>query len=81
MLIFSPTQVSTPFLGGTLLMDFNNPFQGGVLNVGITGGSGSLVLGMPNSPDLVAFGQAAVPDASQSQGWAFSNGLQLVICP
>ena len=79
-LIISANQENQSFLGGTLLMDFQNPFA--TIPVGISGGSGSTNIAIPNGfAGLTGFGQAAMPDGSQSQGWAFSNGLAITVCP
>ena len=79
ILIFSGTQASVPFLGGTLLLDFQNPLV--LLQVSISGGSGSTNLFIPNGVGgFTAYGQAAMPDGSQSAGWALSCGLAVTVC-
>ena len=81
-LILSANQASTPLLGATILIDYQNPLL--TQNFAVTGGSGSTSVTPPNNPALVgftAYGQTAMPDGSQSQGWAFTNGLAVTLCP
>jgi len=81
-LIFSLTQTSTPIFGATLLMDYQNPVV--MLPFATTLGVGVINLTLPASPTLAylpVYGQVGVSDASQAFGWAFSNGLEMVLCP
>ena len=54
------------------------------LPVAVVAGTGSVSLPVPANPNLAGFAvhvQAVMADAAQPAGWAFSNGLSLVICP
>ena len=81
-LIFSLSQASTPIFGATLLMDYLNPVA--VVPFTTTLGLGVVGLTLPSSAGLAylpVYGQVGVADATQPFGWAFSNGLEMVLCP
>ena len=78
----STGQSSLPFAGGMLVVDIGTLAL--IVNVGASGGTASFSLPLPNLPSIVgatAYFQAAAPDAGQSAGLAFSNGVELVVCP
>ncbi|MEZ5976715.1 MAG: hypothetical protein R3F34_00630 [Planctomycetota bacterium] len=73
---------SFPIFGGVGLVDPAQYYTYFVTTV--TGGATTLTLNLPVSPNLAGLTanfQALAPDAGQPQGWALSNGLELVICP
>lgn len=78
----STTAGSLPFYGGQLLVGPAG-FIGLIVLPAVDGESG-FELPLPNDSGIAGlslFVQVAAPDAQQSQGVAFSNGLQLTICP
>jgi hypothetical protein len=80
--IFSLAQTSTPLFGGTLLMDFANPIA--TIPFTTTIGLGVIPVPLPSTPSLAyldIYAQAGVLDAAQPFGWAFSNGLKVILCP
>ena len=78
LLWVSQTQTSIPLLGGTLLAQLQGaPFR---LPITLTGGATSISFTIPGGASgLTAYCQAAVRDATQSNGFAFTNGLQMDI--
>lgn len=81
-MFLSTTAGATPFYGGQLLVGPVG-FIGLIVLPVIEGESG-FELQLPNDPGIAGlslFVQTAAPDANQAQGVAFSNGLQLTICP
>ena len=77
-LLVGPLESSVSLLGGTVLIYFPDPIVSA--SVPIAGGTGSLTVTLP-AAGLVGFVQAAMQDASQPAGWAFSNGLRVGVCP
>ena len=56
----------------------------GLIVLPVIEGESGFELQLPNDPGIAGlslFVQTAAPDANQAQGVAFSNGLQLTICP
>jgi len=80
--IFSLSQATIPLLGGTLVLDYLNPVA--TLPFGTSLGFGVIAVPLPSDPALAyltVYAQAGVLDAGQAQGWAFSNGLEVILCP
>ena len=80
-LLYSPFTTSLPLYGGTLLVD---PGVLIFLPLASDGaGAATLPLNIPSDPLAVGLPlnfQAALPDGPGFDDWAFSNGLQGVIC-
>ena len=79
-LILSASPASTPFKGGTLLVDLSQVYTQRTLPV--SGGSGSITLAIPDDASLVgltAYAQVGGPDATQPGGVALSNGLSIFV--
>ena len=82
LVAFSRGQGSLPFLGGVALIDIAT-----FIDVALATPSGVesiLNVPIPNNPALAGLEvdfQAFGGDATQPQGFAFSNGVQLIICP
>ena len=71
-----------PFAGGQIVVNIGTLAL--LANVGASSGTANFNLPLPNLPSIVgatAYFQAAAPDAAQSAGLAFSNGVELVVCP
>jgi|MDSW01.1.fsa_nt_gb polyhydroxybutyrate depolymerase len=69
------------FLGGTVFPDINNLFSQIPINTDANG-NGSVSFAIGNNPSLLgltAYSQVGLRDSSQSNGWAFSNGLAVTI--
>lgn len=82
LLILAGTNPTTPLLGGTVLIDFNNPFATLTAPIG-GGGSGSTTVPIPNNPGFIGitgYGQVGTNDGTAPAGWAFSNGLTFPFC-
>lgn len=80
--IVSLQQAAIPFAGATILVNYVNPPA--TFNFSAATGSANVNLPIPNNPAyafLPIFLQAGAPDGSLPGGWAFTSGLQLVICP
>lgn len=81
--ILSLNQGSTPFANGTILVDFQNPAA--TFNFAASGsGTATVNIPIPNNPAIAflpTFLQAGTIDGSLPGGWAFSNGLQMTLCP
>lgn len=79
----SSAQADVPLLGGTLLIDLSKaivPLQ----TLGAPGGTSTWNLAIPANPALAGmtgYAQAAALSANQPGGIAFSNGVELVVCP
>lgn len=81
-LIVSLSQASIPFAGATILVNYVNPPA--TFNFSAPSGSATVNVPIPNNPGIAflpIYMQAGAPDGSLPGGWAFSNGVQLVICP
>ena len=82
LLILSGTQTATLALGGTILVDYLNPaFTLSISTDGSGAGTGTFTL--PDSPAWIGidgYSQVGIIDASQSAGWAFSNGVAFTFC-
>ena len=75
-------QGSFPFLGGTFLLDPTKLVDPLLIEAPLDGRS-SNVLPIPNDPGLAGatvYLQSLTLDPSQTQGWAFSNGLSFELC-
>lgn len=80
-LILSTTQLGTPAFGGTIYANYLNPAA--TLTVSTVGGAGSTSTQLGTSPTLLGltgYAQVGILDASQSFGYAFSNGLAFSFC-
>lgn len=80
--IVSLNRVDRSLFGGTLFPDVTQ-ILAQLPASSAADGTGSLQFTMVNNPSLLgltAFLQVAMPDATQSHGWAFSNGLAAEIC-
>lgn len=78
----STTPGNLPFYGGQLLVGPGGFI--GLIVLPVVHGESGFELPLPNDPGIAGLSlylQFAAPDATQSQGVAFSNGLQLTICP
>jgi len=81
-LILSTTNPVVPLLGGTVYVNHLNPYS--LIPVATSGGIGVYALTFPASPSIVGvtgYCQMAAPDAAQTFGWAFTNGLAVTFCP
>ncbi|MDF1799738.1 MAG: matrixin family metalloprotease [Planctomycetota bacterium] len=82
ILIIGLSPATVPLLGGTIFLDYTNPAA--TLGINLTLGVGAAPISLPASPGLAyvsGYAQVGTQDASQPQGWAFSNGLQITFCP
>jgi plastocyanin len=79
--IISLNQTALPFFGGVLLVDFFNqliPFS----FLPAFGGVATFNIVIPNDPAFVGlpvYFQTGIPDPGQAGGFAFSDGLELII--
>jgi hypothetical protein len=74
----SSTQTSLPFLGGTLLSDFNTASVR--IGFAMSGGMASVPYTVPlGTAGVVVYAQAGARDATQSQGVALTNGLEITV--
>ena len=76
----APAELAT--LGGTFLVDLTQSLKPLFVEPA-AGGSSSFSVTVPNDPGivgLVAYVQSIANDPSQSKGFAFSNGLRVVVC-
>ncbi len=79
-LVISSAANDTPYLGGSLLVAGAGALQWSFPVD--AAGAGTITANIPGGPGMVGreyFLQAFVPDPAQTQGWALSNGLRLVI--
>ncbi|MDF1800616.1 MAG: integrin [Planctomycetota bacterium] len=83
LLVFAPAAASVPnFLGGTLYIDLATFSSSALFPTPIAGGSGQLNLSVPpGAGGALVYLQAAMLDATKPGGWAFTNGLELSVCP
>jgi len=73
---------SFPILGGTLLIDAFTQFS--TVALPSAGGESVWSVLLPSTPSLAGatfFLQSLALDAGQAYGLAFSNGLELALCP
>ncbi|MEM7308394.1 MAG: matrixin family metalloprotease [Planctomycetota bacterium] len=78
----STGDAALPLFGGTVLVDPASLFA--VLTTSVTGGTGVQPIAIADQPSLAGarvFAQSAQIDAGQPAGIAFSNGVELVVCP
>ena len=81
--VLSTAQASVPLAGGTVLVDQNKQFIP-MTTLAVSGGQTVWNVPVPNNPAFVGlsgFVQSAAGDAGQPGGFAFSNGVEMVICP
>lgn len=83
-LLISTAPSNLPFMGGTVLVDFNhNVFgPGGFVSIGVTSGSGLAMFPLP--PALAGqsfYCQAAMADPLLPNALALTNGLEVTVCP
>ena len=80
LMLVSTASTNAPIAGGTLLVSLPEMFA--LLTIGVSGGSGSLSLPIPNDAALVGFvfyAQCGGSDGTQPQGVALSNGIKFTI--
>jgi len=81
LLLLSGSLQSTSILGGTIFVDYQNPFAS--IPFSIVNGSATVGASIPNNPGLVGFhgyAQVGTADPGQPFGWAFSNALDFAFC-
>ena len=81
--VLSTAQASVPLAGGTVLVDQNKQFIP-MTTLAVSGGQSVWNVAVPSNPAFVGlsgFVQSAAGDAGQPGGFAFSNGVEMVICP
>lgn len=81
--VLATAQASVPLAGGTVLVNQSTQFIP-MQTIAAPGGTSVWSVNVPSNPawvGLSGFVQAAAFDAGQPGGFAFSNGVQMVICP
>ena len=81
--IISLAQANAPLLGGFILVAPGSQIVP-MAFLPVVGGSTTWNLPIPNDPALIgfsAYAQSASTDPSQPQGFALSNGVEIVVCP
>ena len=81
--ILSLTQINVPLLGGIILVSPGTQIIP-MAFLPVSGGSTTWNLPIPNDAALIGFSgyaQSASTDPSKVQGFAMSNGVEIVVCP